>query len=194
MTEHRDEKVDSSNNNESSGDDKSAHNCKRRHCGEKRGKCGKFLFGTLAVVGVVWIAAAAFGPQCGYAGWNHGGHHWSESDSSKHLDRMTDRLIDRADASREQGEQIKSIVRSYAPRFQSMKSAHQENHKVFTQLLTQSEINRGELETIRQSVFAELNQNSQELVQMIADIADVLTPEQRQQMANEMRNGFRHSH
>jgi len=169
----------------------SSHKCKRKHCG-KRSRCGRFLFGVLAIVGVVWLAGAAFGSGCGYAGLHHGGHHWSEADISKRMDKMTDRLIDHVDASDEQASQIKSITNSYAARLQPMKGSLKDSRNAFTNLLTEVEVNRAELENVRQSAFNQLDQNSQELVQMIADIADVLTPEQRQKLAGEMRDGFHH--
>ncbi|NWF39769.1 periplasmic heavy metal sensor [Mariprofundus sp. NF] len=168
------------------------HKCKRNHCG-KRGRCGRAVFGVLAIVGVVWLAGALFGPGCGYAGWHHGGHHWSQADITERMDRMTDHLIDHVDASQAQGEQIKAIVNSYAPRLQATKTSHLDNRSAFTRALTQPSVDRSELEAVRQSELALLNSNSQELVQMIADIADVLTPEQRQELASDVKERFHHS-
>ena len=166
-----------------------SHKCKQHHCG-KRGRFGKALFGVLAIVGVVWLAGTAFGPGCGHAGWHHGGHHWSEADISKRMDRMSDHLIDRVDASSEQAEQIKAITSSYATRLQPIKGKLMDNRKTFTNLLTETEVNRAELENVRLATFEMLNQNSQKLVKMVADIADVLTPEQRQQLAEHAQDGF----
>ncbi|GAV19164.1 hypothetical protein MMIC_P0093 [Mariprofundus micogutta] len=171
----------------------SGHTCKREHCGKRR-SCGRILFGVLAIIGVVWLAGAAFGPDCGYAGFHHRDHHWSEADLSKRMDKMTDRLIDHVDASNEQAQQIKSITDSYATRLQSGKDKLMDSRKAFTRLLTEENINRAELENVRLSTFELLNRNSQELVQMLADIADVLTAEQRQQLAEHAKDGLHRLH
>jgi len=162
---------------------------KRKRCGGR----GRFLFGVLAIIGVVWLAGSAFGPGCGHAGWHHGSYHWSETDISQRMDRMSDRLIDHVDASPAQGEQIKAIVNSYVPRLQATKTGHLDNRSAFTRALTEPTVDRSELEAVRQSELALLNSNSQELVQMIADIADVLTPEQRQELASHVKERFHHS-
>jgi Spy/CpxP family protein refolding chaperone len=193
MSEHTEEKIDTTNNNDTGEEGESGHKCKHRRCGGGRCRFGKIIFSVLAIVGIIWVAGAVFGPDCGQGGWHHGNHHWSESNITKRMNRLTDRLIDHVDASQEQGEQIKSIVSSYVPRLQSMKSGHLDNRNAFTHLLTQPEIDRGELERVRQAEFALLNQNSGELVQMIADIADVLTHDQRLKLADETAE-FHHSH
>ena len=107
---------------------------------------------------------------------------------------MTERLIDHVDATSAQGEQIKAIVSSYAPRLEETKNAHLDNRTAFTQTLTQTSIDRDKLETLRQSELALLNSNSQALVEMIADIADVLTPEQRQELASDIKERSHHWH
>jgi len=170
----------------------SKHKCKRNHCG-KRGRCGRVVFGILAIIGVVWLAGAVFGSGCGYAGWHHAGHHWSQADISNRMDRMTEHLIDHVDATPAQGEQIKAIVNSYAPRLEATKAAHLDNRSAFTRALTQTTVDRSELEAVRQSELALLNSNIQEMVQMIADIADVLTPEQRQKLASDVKERFHYS-
>lgn len=180
------------NDVEENEEQQSRHKCKQQSCG-KRSRCGRFLFGAVAIIGVIWLAGAAFGPGCGYAGWHHGGHHWSESAIDKRMEKMADRLADHVDASPAQGEQIKAIVNSYAPRLQATKTSHLDNRSAFTRALTESTVDRSELEAVRQSELALLNSNSQELVQMIADIADVLTPEQRRELASEVKERFHHS-
>ena len=177
---------------EANEEQQSNHKCKHKRCG-KRGRCGRAVFGILAVIGIVWLAGAAFGPGCGHAGWHHGSHHWSETDISQRMEKMSNRLIDHVDASPAQGEQIKAIVNSYAPRLQATRTGHLDNRSAFTRALTEPTVDRSELETVRQSEFALLNSNSQELVQMIADIADVLTPEQRQELASHVKERFNHS-
>lgn len=177
---------------ENAEQEKRGHSCKRKRCG-KRGRCGRFLFALLAVIGVVWLAGIALGPGCGYTGWHHAGDHWSQADISQRMERMSDHLIDHVDASQAQGEQIKAIVNSYASRLQATKSDHLENRTAFTRALTQTAVDRAKLENIRQSELALLNSNSLELMQMIADIADLLTPEQRQKLAADIKERFHHS-
>ncbi len=184
MSEHTEKKIETNDNKNSSGD----RCCKRHHCSGKH-KCswfGRAFFGILAIVGIVTVAGALLGPSCGYAGWHHGGHHWKQTDITKRIDKMADRLIDHVNASDAQEQQIKAIASSYLPRIQSMKSAHLSSRSELTQLLTQTEIDRTKLDRVRKNAVGTLDQNSAVLADMIADIADVLTVEQRQKLAGEI--------
>lgn len=186
MSEQREEKIDQ-NNNENESDKR--HRCCKQHHGNGKHKCrwfGRALFGVLAIVGVVTVAGALFGPSCGYAGWHHGGHHWSQGDITKRMDKMTDRLIDHVDASAAQEQQIKAITSSYLPRIQSMKSAQLDSRNKLTQLFTQAETDRTQLNRIRKDALGLLDKNSEVLAEMVADIADVLTIEQRQKLAGDI--------
>ena len=186
MSEQREEQINQ-NNNENESDKK--QRCCNQHHGNGKHKCrwfGRAFFGILAIVGIVTVAGALFGPSCGYAGWHHGGHHWSQTDITKRMDKMTDRLIDHVDASDAQEQQIKAITSSYLPRIQSMKSAHLSSRRELTQLLTQTEVDRSALNRVRKDALGLLDQNSEVLADMIAEIADVLTVEQRQKLAGEI--------
>ncbi|MDQ6997751.1 MAG: Spy/CpxP family protein refolding chaperone [Mariprofundus sp.] len=178
MTEHTDEKMEQ--DRDETGKQKKC--CKGHH---KCHRFGRVIFGVLAIVGIVAVAGAAFGPSCGYAGWHHGGHHWSAADSAKQMDRMTDRLIDYTDATPAQEQQIKAITNSYLPQIQAMKGEHRSSRNAFTKILTMEHIDRTALESVRQNALSLVNTNSEVVVQMLADIADVLTHDQRLKLADE---------
>jgi Spy/CpxP family protein refolding chaperone len=156
--------------------------CKRRHCGKRCGGIGRFFVGMLVIVGVVSVASAMFGEKCGYAG----PHHWKDSNVSEHLERMSERLIDKADATDEQAAQIKSILKKYEPSLTAMRSEHKTHRDAISSVLKQEAVNAAELEQARQGMFNEFNQNSIEVTQMVAEVANVLTLEQRQALIDTM--------
>ncbi|RLL53316.1 periplasmic heavy metal sensor [Mariprofundus sp. EBB-1] len=186
MTEHTEEKTEQHQHET----DRSKKCCKGHH---KCRRLGRAIFGILAIVGIVALAGAAFGSSCGYAGWHHGGHHWSEVDSAKQMNRMTERLIEHVDTTPAQEQQIKTITSSYLPQIQTMKGGHLNSRNELTKTLTQEHINRAELENVRQDALSLVNKNSKVVIQMLADIADVLTHEQRLTLAAEFAE-FHHSH
>ncbi|WP_026195352.1 Spy/CpxP family protein refolding chaperone [Mariprofundus ferrooxydans] len=156
--------------------------CRGKH---KCRRFGRAIFGVLAIIGIVTLASAAFGPSCGFVGWHHAGHHWGAPDTARNLDWMTDRLIDHANATPAQEQQIKTITSSYLPRIEAMKGEHLNTRNELSRIFTMKNINRAELERVRQDALVTVNKDSEVIVQMLADIADVLTQEQRQKLAAE---------
>jgi len=59
----------------------------------------------------------------------------------------------------------------------------QENHKLVISILSQDRIDRAELEDVRQDSIRLADQASLRMTQLVADIADVLTPAQRKALA-----------
>jgi len=104
---------------------------------------------------------------------------------------MTDRLIDEVDASDQQEDQIRAIARNYTPRLESLKAEHLNNRDAIARLLSQQQVDRQPMGQIRQNELATLDAASSELLQMIADISDVLSYEQRQQLVDGLsRRGY----
>ena len=103
--------------------------------------------------------------------------------------------IDATDAqSAKIAELVAALVKEMRPMHAQMKASRDEVHA----LLTADQIDRAALETIRAARIAEIDQMSQRALTAAADVAEVLTPEQRRvldQRMRELRSMFRrHRH
>lgn len=133
--------------------------------------------------GIGWTAAA-FGH--GMGGWHRGGLMGAALDPARldqRLDHMLRHLyveVDATDAQKQQlGPIVKAAVRDLLP-------LHDRIHEARSQavtLLSQPTVDRAALEVLRASQVQLWEQASRRLAQALADVADVLTPEQRKQLA-----------
>jgi Spy/CpxP family protein refolding chaperone len=142
---------------------------------------------------VVGLKAYAHG---GFAGWHRGGlmsAHLDPAQLDAHLDRMLKHLyveIDATDAQKQAlGPVVKAAVRDLLPLHERLHSTRDQA----VALLTQPTIDRAALESLRASQLAVAEQASKRLAQALADMADVLTPDQRKAIAEHMarRHGSR---
>lgn len=117
-----------------------------------------------------------------------------EIDASAHADRMLRHLYVEIDATDAQKARIDPLVKQalqdLKPLHEQLRSAHQQA----TTLLTQPAIDRAALEAARVADMQLADQASKRLVQLMADVGDVLTAEQRGKLAAHlahMRGGMR---
>jgi len=188
MTEQQQEKELNNEAEEGATTEESPRRCKHHRCGKRHGLC-RIVVGVFAVIGVIAIACFAFGSHGCHHGWHHGVAQLSGAELTQRIERMSDRALDYVDATDAQREQIASIMQAYKPQFEQAASRHIENRQQALALLGKAEVDRAALEQLRLKAFGSLEANSSELVQMAADIADVLTVEQRQKLI-----AFQHHH
>jgi Spy/CpxP family protein refolding chaperone len=134
------------------------------------------------------VAALAAGTDMG--GWHHGmmmGGTHSAADVSAHVDHMLKHLyveIDATDAQKAQiGPLIKQAVSDLMPLHTQLAAAHVQ----LIEGLTQPVIDRTALESSREAHLALADQASKRLVQLIADVGEVLTPDQRTALAAHLK-------
>jgi Spy/CpxP family protein refolding chaperone len=84
------------------------------------------------------------------------------------------------DASDAQQEKVDTIVAGTIDELFRLKDRHQGNREAFAAQLGGAAIDRAALEEIRKSEIALADEASKRLVQALADVSEVLTPEQRQ--------------
>jgi len=99
-------------------------------------------------------------------------------------DYMVERTLSRIDATPEQREQVKSIVRGAIDDLLQLREQHRVNRTAMVAALTQPEVDRNELERIRSAEVDLVNQGSKRIVAALADSAQILDPEQRAQLAD----------
>jgi protein CpxP len=126
------------------------------------------------------IAAAVQG-----GGW-HGfrgrwGHHGLNPEAAKeHIQVALKWHLREIDATEEQQARVEKIVTAAVDDLASLRDRHQANGQAFVAGLGAGSIDRAALEEVRKAEVALADEASRRLVQALADVADVLTPEQRQ--------------
>lgn len=110
----------------------------------------------------------------------HGG------DPAAHVDHMLKHLYVELDATDAQKARIDPLVKQA---MQDLKPLHvqlRDAHAKVLQTLTQPTVDRAALEASRAQALQLADQASKRLVQLVADVGDVLTPAQRQKLADHL--------
>jgi periplasmic protein CpxP/Spy len=178
----------------------------------RKGKGIAFLAGTVAIVGSAF-AFHAFADTNSYAhmklmsgdmgawhgsshhGGKHGGHHggfsnMSEAEFEAKVERMVKHLAIEIDATDEQQDKITELVTAFAADMKPIREQMRTTREEIRELLVADEIDRAALEEVRATGIAEAERISKDLVDAVADVAEVLTAEQRE-LLNERLKEFR---
>ena len=155
----------------------------KRRCSYRRsghGFLGGFALGALLGTAVT-MGVGAYS-HSGPGGWGYGDHDTTPATAIERAEFATDFVLSRVNADEAQRQKAKAIVRDTINELFPLKLEHQASRQAFIDTLAQPSIDRVALEQIRQSEMQRANTASTRLVQAIADIAVVLTPEQRTQL------------
>ena len=123
----------------------------------------------LATASPGWLGRHGFG--------HHGPHAWAEEDIRFAVGWM----LREVDASDEQVARVSEIATVAAADLRTLHEAHRARREPFAQALVAAD--RAALEQLRSEELAAAERASQRIVLALGDAADVLTPEQRQQLA-----------
>jgi protein CpxP len=121
--------------------------------------------------------------------WRHGGFMGADLDPDQldeHLNRMLKHLYVEIDATEAQRQQLGPLVKSAAADLLPLRVQMRDARRQAVALLTQEHIDRTALEALRAEQLGLAEQASRRLTQALADVADVLTPAQRKQLAERM--------
>jgi periplasmic protein CpxP/Spy len=150
----------------------------------------RFLKGAAIATAVAGIATAigitSFAEGGGPHGWHRAGFMGRPIDPARldeHVDRMLKHLYVEIDATETQKQQLAPIVQSAARDLLPLRTQLQDGRRQAVALLSQDTIDRGALEILRANQVQLAEQASKRFTQAIADVADVLTPAQRKQLA-----------
>jgi periplasmic protein CpxP/Spy len=141
------------------------------------------------IVGSLIAACAALAAGTALAlahggGWRHGG--MDPQEMAEHLQVHVQHVLAEVDATPEQQAQVKSIVAAATKDIQALRSAHAGDPKELHELFTAPTIDRAKLEAMRAEHIQALDTASRLCATALADAAEVLTPEQRQQLGEKM--------
>jgi Spy/CpxP family protein refolding chaperone len=137
-----------------------------------------------AVASGIGFTALAHGH--GPRSWHRGGFMGGPIDPARldeHLDRMLKHLYVEVDATEAQKQQLAPIVKAAARDLLPMRDRMRDARQQAVTLLSQPTVDRAALEALRANQLQLAEQASKRLTQALADAADVLTPEQRKQLA-----------
>jgi Spy/CpxP family protein refolding chaperone len=149
------------------------------------GKRRRFFAGLLAGTALGGLLAT------GISAWSHDGpgfgrcggrHACSPEAQRERLEFATDWVLKKADATEQQKQQVKGIVQAAAQELAPIREQHHQHRDAFLAALTRPTVDRQALEQLRQAELQLAEAASTRIVQALADVADVLTPEQRTQL------------
>jgi periplasmic protein CpxP/Spy len=151
-----------------------------------------FLAGAALAAGVGGLARSE-----AMGGWHHGmmdGAH-SAAEVSAHVDHMLKHFYVEVDATDAQKAQIGPLVKQAVSDLMPLHSQLQSAHSHAMQALEQPTVDRASLEAARAEHLQLADQASKRIVQLFGDVGDVLTPAQRQQLAEHLEHlhGLPHS-
>jgi Spy/CpxP family protein refolding chaperone len=148
------------------------------------------LLGVAALGGVALATVVAAPPIAaairgggglhGMCGRHRGFEAMSPEAAREHLQIATKWALRDIDASEEQRDRINAIAGGAVDDLFRLRARHEANHQAFDAQLRGTSIDRAALEEVRKSEIAVADEASKRLVQVLADVGDVLTPEQRQ--------------
>ena len=159
----------------------------------KRAAIATLIGGIAAGIG---IKAFAYGG--GPGGWHRGGFMAGALDPAQvdeHLERMLKHLYVEIDATDEQKQRLAPIAKQAAKDLLPLRERLHEARKKALELLTQDSIDRAAIENLRAEHLQLAEQASKRIAQTLADVADVLTPAQRKELAMRVerhRRGWHH--
>ena len=128
-----------------------------------------------------WWLRAGHGPG-GF--WRHGAY--DPDMMQARLEFATDWILSRIEASDAQRQQVKAILQATVQDLAPMREQHQQHKQTMLQTLTQPSIDRVALGDVRRAELQLVETASERMVTALADVAEVLTPEQRTRLAEFM--------
>lgn len=156
----------------------------------RRAALATLIAGVTAGIGITALAEGG-----GHWRWQRGGFLGASLDPAmldERLDRMLKHLYVEIDASDAQKQQLAPIVRGAAQDLLPLRAKMHDARRQAVELLSQESIDRAALETLRAGQLQLAEQASKRFAQALADVAEVLTPDQRKQLA--ARIGRWHGH
>jgi protein CpxP len=146
---------------------------------------GARLMGTallVAALGSVTLAAWAQ-PHGGHGSGMHGGPGMGMMFGGRGVDRM----LDSVNATAEQRSQIKAIVERARTDMKAQRESGKAVREQMAQLFTQPTVDANAAEALRTQMLQQHDQSSRRMMQTMLEVSRVLTPEQRQQIAQRMQ-------
>ena len=135
----------------------------------------------LVVGGMTWSAVA------------YSGKSWHGDKFERFVEWKIDDMLDEVDATDDQRTQVHAIATAAIADMGEFREFKREGRQALVEALTQETIDREALEALRLRKLETADRASQRLVTALADVAEVLTPAQRAELAEEWESrGWHH--
>lgn len=144
------------------------------------------LAGAFATNAISHARGGHHGFHGGPMGFNIMGGPIDADKAQRHAGRTAERFARRIDATGEQQSKLISIAEAAAKDIAPLRQKAQDARKESIKLLGAATVDRAALEKLRADQIANMDQLSKRISTAMADAADVLTPEQRQKVAERM--------
>jgi Spy/CpxP family protein refolding chaperone len=129
-----------------------------------------------------------FGGGFGQGGWHMGpGGQMDPEAMKRRIDASVRWMLADINATEAQQQRIADIVGATMKEMAPLREKHREARRAVMELLTKPNVDRAALEAIRAQEIQSADAMSKRFIQSLADVADVLTPEQRAQLAEKMK-------
>ena len=158
------------------------------------GRRARLWVAALALIGAGMVGGALIASATdasAHGAWR--GHHYGESRGLEHHERHARHaaqwLADEVDATAEQKERIDAIAAELVARIYPLRSAHRANKQALLVELAEPTVNHDALEQLRQAELGLAESASRYVTEAVAELADVLTPEQRAALVERMAHG-----
>ena len=163
----------------------------------RRAAIAALIGGLVAGVGVKAFAhGGPFGGGFGHGGWHMGPGGQTDPEAMKRrIDASVRWMLADVNATEAQQQRITAIVEATMKEVAPLREKHREARRAVMELLAKPAVDRAAIEAIRAQEIQSADAMSRRFVQSLADVAEVLTPEQRAQLAEKMkqrRGGHRH--
>ena len=133
------------------------------------------VLGLVLVGGAVATAAARGGPPMMFC-------HGDRDDHRAHAEFMVDRMLNKVDATDEQKDQIDGILDAAFDDFEALHEGKEEHKEQLKEVLGAETIDREALQELRAEALEHVDEASALFTDVIADVSEVLTAEQRQEL------------
>lgn len=159
-------------------DDKSTQDNASKTPGRRR--CPRWILMTIAgalvlvVGGMTWSAVA------------YSGKSWHGDKFERFVEWKIDDMLDEVDATDDQRTQVRAIATAAIADMGEFHDFKRAGREALVDALTQETVDREALEALRQSKLETADRASQRLLAALADAAEVLTPAQRAELAEEL--------
>lgn len=129
------------------------------------------------------------GPMAMHAGMGPGGHggHGGPG-GGMWMGRGLDRLLDDVKATEDQRTRIRGIAEAARRDLQAQHGGHQALRDQTLSALSQPNVDAAQVEAVRRQMLAQHDAATQRMSRALVEIAQVLTPEQRTQLAQRMKD------
>jgi Spy/CpxP family protein refolding chaperone len=166
-------------------DENSSCRGNRKH---RLGRRARLTVGALTLVAVGAVLGAGATAQAGrMGGWHGFGHHGGHAKTEEQVrERAVDKaawMLGRIDASPEQQTRINDIVTSLVGDLYPLRGKHREYRRQLITELARPQVDGEALERIRSDGMALADSASKTLVNAVVDVTEVLSVEQRQELA-----------